>query len=201
MDDEIIAGALGTAYGGEEGSVAVSLPNSQKVAAHDGSTTTGVNMNVRTLRAIKQKFDANDVDESITRYGAITSSQLQSLLAETETTSSDFNTIRALVQGEIDMFMGFKFIRTERLGRSSSNVTYNAVDGSVGAGGGTVTAANSRRCIFWAQDGVLLAVGMDIKARIGEREDKSYATQVYASLSLGATRMEEEKVVECICSE
>jgi len=201
MDDEIISGALGTAYGGEEGSIAVALPNSQKVAAHDGSTLTGVNMNVRTLRKIKEKFDGNDVDESIRKYGAITSSQLQSLLAETETTSSDFNTVKALVQGDIDMFMGFKFIRTERLGRSSSNVTYDINDGSVGAGAGTVTAANSRRCIFWAQDGVLLAIGMDVKARIGEREDKSYATQVYASLSLGATRMEEEKVVECICSE
>jgi len=201
MDDEIIAGALGTAYGGEEGSVAVTLPNSQKVAAHDGSTTTGVNLNVRTLRAIKQKFDGNDVDESISRMAAITSSQLQSLLGETEVTSADFNTIRALVSGEVDSFMGFRFIRTERLGRSSSNVTYNVNDGSVGAGTGTITAANSRRCIFWAMDGVLLAVGMDIMTDIGPRRDKSMATQVYARLSLGATRMEEEKVVECLCSE
>jgi hypothetical protein len=42
---------------------------------------------------------------------------------------------------------------------------------------------------------------MDMKARVDERSDKSYATQVYASLSLGATRMEEEKVVECLLSE
>jgi len=201
MDDVIIAGALGSAFGGEEGTVEIPLPDSQKVAAHDGSTTTGVNLNVRTLRKTKEKFDGNDVDESIRKYGAITSSQLQSLLAETETTSSDFNTVKALVQGDIDMFMGFKFIRTERLGRAAANTTYNVNDGSVGAGTGTVTAANSRRCIFWAEDGVLLAIGKDMKARIGEREDKSYATQVYACLSIGATRMEEEKVVEVICSE
>ena len=201
MDDVIIAGALGTAFGGEEGDTSVVLPNSQKVACFDGSTTTGVNLNVQTLRAVKQKFDGNDVDESIARHFAITSLQLQSLLGETEVTSSDFAVIKALVNGEVDTFMGFKFIRTERLGRSDSNVTYDATDGTVGSGGGTVTAANSRRCIAWAMDGVLLAIGMDVMSRIDERADKSYATQVYASLSIGATRMEEEKVVEVICSE
>lgn len=201
MDDEIIAGALGTAFGGEEGGTSIALPNSQKVAAHDGATTTGVNFNVRTWRKVKEKFDANDIDESISRYIAITSSQLQNLLAETEITSSDFNTVKALVQGEVNSFLGFQVLRSERLGRSDSNVTYTVTDGTVGSGTGTVTAANSRRCFAWAEDGVLLAIGMDVKARMSERDDKSYATQVYASLSLGATRMEEEKVVEVICSE
>jgi len=201
IDDELILKALGNAFGGEEGSTTVALPDSQKVAGHDGSTTGGVNLNVRTLRAVKQKFDSNDVDESIPRHLAYTSSQLQNLLSETETTSSDFNTIKALVMGELDTFMGFKFVRTERLARSASNVTYNVVDGSVGAGTGTITAANSRRCIAWAQDGILLAVGMDIRARIQERPDKNFATQVFASLSVGATRMEEVKVVEVVVSE
>ena len=33
-------------------------------------------------------------------------------------------------------------------------------------------------------------------ARIDERSDKGYATQVYYCASFGSTRMEEEKVVE-----
>jgi hypothetical protein len=35
--------------------------------------------------------------------------------------------------------------------------------------------------------------------RISERDDKNYATQVYASMSIGATRMEEKRVgyIEC----
>ena len=201
MDDEIISGALGAAFGGEEGTVSVPLPDTQKVACHDGSTTTGVNFNIRTWRRIKEKFDANDIDESIRRNIAITSSQLQALLSETEITSSDFNTVKALVQGEVNSFLGFNVIRTERLGRSASNITYNVTNGVVGSGTGTVTAANSRRCIAWAEDGILMAIGMDVKARMSERDDKSYSTQVYASLSLGATRMEEVKVVEVICSE
>ena len=201
MDDELILGALADASGGEDGGTAVALPTSQKVAGHDGTTTTGVNLNVRTLRKIKELFDANDVDPSIPRYLAHTSSQLQSLLAEEETTSADYNTVKSLVSGELDSFMGFKFIMLERLGRSASNVTYTVTNGVVGAGTGTITAANSRRCIAWALDGIMLAVGMDLKTRIEERADKGYSTQVYASLSIGATRMEEEKVVEVIVSE
>lgn len=205
MDDEIIAGALNSAYGGEEGGTTVSLPNSQKLVAHDGTTTTGVNLNVRTLRKVKELFDSNDVDESIPRYIAITSSQLQALLGETEITSADYNTVRALVQGEVDSFMGFKFVRTERLGKMSNDVTYGVANGAYlsddASGPAVVSAANSRRCIAWARDGILLAIGMDMKSKVSERADKSYLTQVYACLSLGATRMEEEKVIELVCSE
>jgi len=201
MDDEIITAALGTAYAGEEGGTAVTMSNSEKLAAHDGSTTTGVNLNVRTLRAAKAYFDGNDVDEAIKRNFAYTSSQLQSLLGETEVTSSDYASIKALVMGEVNTFMGFNFTRTERLPRSASNVTYNKTSGVVGSGTGTITAANSRRCIAWAQDGMLLSVGADIVGRISERDDKSYAKQVYARMSIGAVRMEEAKVLEVICSE
>ena len=39
------------------------------------------------------------------------------------------------------------------------------------------------------------------EARIDERADKSYATQVYYCMSIGATRMEEAKVVEVQATE
>lgn len=200
-DDVIISAALGNAYSGAEGNTAVALPTTQKVAAHDGSTTTGVNLNVRTLRKVKEKFDANDVDESIPRHFAIGSSQLQSLLGETEVTSSDYASIKALVMGEVDSFMGFKFVRLERLPVSASNVTYTVTNGVVGAGTGTITAANSRRCFAWAQDGLILSTGKEVMAKITEIPERHYANQVYAKMGIGATRMEEVKVVEVICSE
>lgn len=201
MDDEIITAALGNALTGEDGDTTSALPTAQKVAAHDGSTTTGVNLNVRTLRKVKEKFDAADVDESIPRHFAITSSQLQSLLAETEVTSSDYAAVKALVMGEVNTFLGFSFVRTERLLRSSSNVTYTVTDGTTAAGTGTITAANSRRCIAWAQDGLLLSIGDDIKARMSERDDKNYSMQVFMKMDIGSTRLEDAKVVEVICSE
>jgi hypothetical protein len=200
-DDEIIDAASGSAYGGEEGSTAVTLPNSQKIVAFDGTTTAGVNLNVATLRLTKKILDENDVDESIPRYLACTASQIQSLLSETEVTSSDYNSVRALVMGEINTFMGFQFIRTEQLDRPSANITFSEVNGSVGAGCGTLVATTSRSCIAWAMDGLLLATAKNVKGRISERGDKSYSTQVYACMSIGATRMEEEKVVEINCAE
>jgi hypothetical protein len=197
MDDVIISAADGTAYSGPDGSTSVAHPNSQKIASV--ASGAGVNLRVEALRHAKEIFDSNDVDESIPRYIAVTSSQIRSLLAQTEVTSSDFNSVKALVEGKIDTFMGFKFVRTERLLTVPSTLAFNVSTGVVGSGGGN--ASGYRRVLAWAGDGLLLANGMDMTAKISERADKSYATQVYACMSIGATRLEEEKVVSILCNE
>ena len=89
-------------------------------------------------------------------------------------TSSDFNTVKALAQGDLNTFLGFNFIVSNRL----------------------AVASQIRDCIAFVSDGIGLAVGKDSTARIDERADKGYATQVYYSAAFGATRMEEEKVVK-----
>jgi len=61
--------------------------------------------------------------------------------------------------------------------------------------------SGDRQVIAFAGDGIKLAIGKEPAARIDERADKSYATQVYYCQSIGATRMEESKVVEIACSE
>lgn len=199
-DDLMIEKALGDAFGGEEGTETVVHPDSQKLVSVDSGA--GANLNVQALRRAKEKFDANDVDESITRYMAISSSQLQSLLSQTEVTSHDFNSVKALVQGEVDTFLGFKFIRSERLAFDESGEDFDTSTGEFNPGGGGGTLDSTyRRCIAWAQDGLLLATAMEMKARISERDDKSYSTQVFASMGIGSTRMEEEKVVEILATE
>ena len=114
-----------------------------------------------------------------TTGGQIQQSEISDLLNITEVTSSDFNTVKALANGEINSFLGFNFIVSNRLSKSST----------------------TRSCIAYAQDGIALGVGKDVNARIDERSDKSYATQVYYCMSIGATRMEEAKVVEVQCTE
>ena len=198
MDDEIILAALGNAYSGKSGSSAVAMPNSQKLIAHDGSSTSGIGLNVRTLRAVRKKFKANEAGDSDI-YFAFNSDQEDSLLGETEVTSSDYAAVKALVQGDVDTFMGFKFIRTERLSVTSASTTANKDDGSVGAGTVTV-AAGSDRCFAWQKEGLLLAIGQDMKSSIDVLPTKHFSTQVYCSMGIGATRLEEEKVVEVICN-
>jgi len=68
----------------------------------------GTGLTVAKLRAAASFLSDRGVDES-ERHIAFTAADRDSLLGETEVTSSDFNVVKALVQGDIDSFMGFKF--------------------------------------------------------------------------------------------
>lgn len=173
MDDALIEAALGTAQTGTDGSTSTVLPAGQKIAA----SATGLTL-VKLLAA-KELLDGADVDPDVPRHILVTSAQVTDLLNTTEIKSSDFNTVKALAQGQIDTFMGFKFTRTERL-------TDDGTD---------------RQVIAYAEDGLLLGVGLNPTAKIAERPDKNHATQVFYNMAIGATRMEEVKVVEIACVE
>ena len=49
------------------------------------------------------------------------------------------------------------------------------------------------------KSGVQLGIGADIKASIAPRADKSFSTYIYYAMTLGATRLEEKKIVEIAC--
>jgi len=169
MDDAIITAATGSADTGVAGGTAVALPASQ-IIAEAGST----GMTIAKLREAKEIIDLADVDPSLPRHIIVSPKQITDLLGTTEVTSSDFNTVKALAQGDINTFLGFNFIVSNRL----------------------AVASSIRDCIAFVSDGIALAVGKDSTARIDERADKGYATQVYYSAAFGATRMEEDKVVK-----
>ena len=177
IDEEIIRAADAVAYTGKTGTTATAYDTSMDVAVDVGSTgDTG--LNVEKLIEAKHKLDSNNVDPMLKRYIVANSRQLTNLLKETEIKSRDYNAVQALVRGEIDQFLGFKFIRTELIGTDS-----NADD----------------KVLFFTEDALLLGKGADIKVRISERDDKSYAKQVYLSMDIGATRMEEAKLGRVLC--
>ncbi len=193
-DDVIIAASVGSAYSGEAGATTVAHPDAQKFAATTGAAFS--NLNVYTLRKVKAMMDADEVIGK--RYFVCTSSQIDAMLGETQVTSADYNSVKALVQGEVNSFMGFEFIRTERVGLTTST-TATVATGVVGAGV-SLTGTN-RACFAFAEQGLLLSKGEDFVTKMSERDDKGYAMQVYARMSIGGTRMEEEQVVEVICKE
>ena len=174
MDDVIITAALGSANTGKEGATSTALPAGQKIAHGSAGLT------IAKLLSAKEILDANSVDPSITRHIVVSPKQISDLLNNTTVTSSDFNTVKALAQGELNTFVGFNFIVSNRLNTDTNS---------------------DRQVIAFASDGIKLAVGKEPSARIDERADKSYATQVYYCQSVGATRMEEDKVVEIACNE
>ena len=174
MDDVIITAALGTSQTGKDGSTSTTLPAGQKIAHGSAGLT------IAKLVSAKELLDAASVDPSIPQHIIVSPKQISDLLNNTTVTSSDFNTVKALAQGEINSFVGFNFIVSNRLNTDSNS---------------------DRQVIAFAQDGLKLAVGKEPAARIDERADKSYSTQVYYCQTIGATRMEEEKVVEIACNE
>ena len=178
IDDVIIAAIGGQAQTGVSGGTNQALPTASKFSTANQSD----GLTLAKLLSAKHFLDAGDVDPSIKRYIVCGAKQIQDLLNTTEIKSSDFNTIKALAQGDINSFLGFEFIMSNRLNMDATNT-------------------DDRLCFAFTQDAVKLAIGADVKAKISERDDKSYATQVYYSMALGAVRMEEEKVFQIPCNE
>jgi len=166
-DDQIITAFNAVAQTDKTGSTSTALPASQ-VILHGGTALT-----IDKIRTAKQILDAADVPEG-QRFFVHSPIQLTNLLETTEVTSSDFNTIRALVMGQLDTYLGFKFIMHT----------------------GLPLSGNIRSAFAWHRSAMLLAVAKEMTTRITERDDKSYATQVYLSMGVGSTRMQELGVVE-----
>lgn len=180
IDDVIIAALGGTAYTGQTGSTAVVLPSTQKIA-YNYVADSG--MSLAKLIAAKGKFGINDVDTEDPAnklYMVVSQKQIDDLLDIEELTSADYAAVKALVGGEINTFMGFEFIRTQRLILDSNDYRY---------------------CYAFAKSGLKLGLWKDIMSRITERADKKFNWYAYMRMALGATRMEEKKVVEIACNE
>ena len=144
MDDVILAQLLGTAYSGKTGSTSVSFSsdNGQSVAVdyvEGGAVAANSNLTIAKLRRARYLLLANDaIRDTEPVYLVGHPSQQDSLLRSTEVGSADFNSVKALVNGAVDTFMGFKFIWTTRTTKDSNNyrqvLAYPPSAGIVGIG-------------------------------------------------------------------
>ena len=178
IDDVIITAMNASASTGVAGGTSTDLPSTQKTATSDQSD----GLTIAKLLSAKKIMDDNDVDPSLKRYIVCGPQQISDLLGTTSVTSADFNTVRALSTGEVNSFLGFEFIMSTRLNFDATNT-------------------DDRLVFAYTEDAIKLGIGKDIKANISERADKSYSTQVYYCMSLGAVRMEEKAVVQIPCHE
>ena len=197
--DGIILNALeASAWEGEEGTTAVELPKTQKLASVKSSALS--TLNVGTLRDLKLMFDKKDIDPMLARYFICTPEEIYAMLGELEVTNYDYNNVKALAEGKVDTFMGFKFVTTNLINRGpqSGLVADDKFDLATGAysSSGSAPAATAKRCFAVAGDAVILGYGEDIKTRMSERDDKNYNAQVYVEMTLGGMRLEDEKVIQ-----
>jgi len=181
QDDELIQSFFGDRKTGEDGATVTTFPASQQVAVNFGAAGS-VGLTVAKLREARRLLMAAEVDfEADPLTLGVTAKQHDNLLAEMQVISTDFNEKPVLVEGMVTRFLGFNFKQTERL---------------------QTNASAFRRCPAYAKSGVCLGMWNDITTDISQRKDLAgLPWQVYVFGTFGATRKEEKKVVEIICSE
>ena len=136
---------------------------------------TGTNLNLAKLLAAKKALDTNNVP-SEGRCMVIHANGLSSLLDEQELTSSDFASVKALVQGEIDTFLGFKFVT---LGDRDE---------------GGLPLPSTRTSYAFHRDAVGLGVSMAQKTEINYVPEKT-SFLVSSMFSAGAVAIDDEGIV------
>ena len=125
------------------------------------------NMNIEKLRG---------------RHLLIHSSQLDALLGETEVSSADFATVKALVRGEVDSFMGFQI---HTMGDRDE---------------GGIPKPSTRTCFAWHQDSMGYAESMSQKSEVNYIPEKT-SFLVSSMFSAGAVAIDDEGIVKISCTE
>lgn len=181
IDDEIVRAFFADARTGKQGGTTTSFPGGQQVSLDTGGA--GSKLNVAKLRAAKKLLMANEVDVASDQIVCVVNAvQHDALLGEMQITSADYNggDRPVLQEGLITRFLGIDFVHCERLGLSGANL----------------------RVPIYAKSGLHLGVWSDIRTDIGPRRDlEGNPMEITGSLTVGATRTEEKKVVEVLCAE
>lgn len=161
IDDVILAAAVGTAYSGETGSTSVTNGNIVLL--------TAASITLARIIAVKKALDDKDIEQE-DRFFVTNTTVLNNLLDVTEATSADYASVKALIRGEIDTWMGFKWIMSTRIPSGNVGVAYQKY-------------------------GLCMAMADAPMVRTDERSDLSYSWQVYYELNMGAVRLEEDRCV------
>jgi hypothetical protein len=118
-----------------------------------GGATTGMNM--AKIRKAKRLLDDRAVPNT-DRTFVHSAAGLEQLLGITEVTSSDYNSIKALVQGEINTWVGFMWVMIETR-----------------AEGGLALAATLRSNFAFHKDAVGLGIGIDFRTEVNYVPEKT----------------------------
>lgn len=186
IDDIIAAAIFGSAKTGHTGATAVAFPAGQIVANTVGASTGAVGLNVaklrearRILRKAEVEFDTEEV------YVALPADKENDLLAEAQVINLDFTDRPVLTDGRLSGFLGMRFIHSERF---------------PGGAKGAAVDAGEIQIPVWVKSGMGLGVWNDINASVDKRPDKRNAWQVYLKMTVGATRLEEKRVVQILAA-
>jgi hypothetical protein len=176
---------LGNAIGRRQDQLILSALSTSSTSLLVGNDVGGTdtNMNVAKLRQAKGLMDKNNVPPT-DRHIIVHSNGLQALLGETAVTSSDFNTVKALVSGELNTFLGFTF----------------HVIGDRSEGGLAIDGSLDRTCFAFHKDAIGYAEGIAPKTEINYVPEKT-SFLVSSMFSAGATTIDAEGIVSITARE
>lgn len=174
-DKIVIEAALGTAWTGKEGTTSVALPASQKIAAGGAGFTLA-----KLQEAVQKIKSANALMPGDSLHCFYTAKQEMELINTTEVKSSDFNNVKPMTEGGLRYFYG---------------VWFHLLEDDAAMGSILPFANGTRSCVLFARSGMLLADWLAPYGRVEWIAEKA-SWQVSAGMSIGATRMQETKVVQ-----
>lgn len=171
VDRAVITALLGTATSGEDRTGSVTLASWLSGTHVIAAGGTGFTL-AKWLQA-KRLMDESEVPDG-QRYLGITAQGLEDLLDDPEVTSSDFNSVKALVSGQLNTYLGFEIIREQLWPKVST----------------------TRSVAAWHKDAIGLAFARDMHNRVATRVDMHDAVEAYGAADFGAVRIEEAGVVK-----
>jgi len=151
------------------------------VANSIGGSNT--NLNMAKLRDAKRLLDKSNVPPD-GRHIVIHANNLANLLSETSVTSSDFNSVKALVQGELNTFLGFTF----------------HVIGDRSEGGLPIDGSSDRKVFAFHQQAIGYGEGIAMRTEINYIPEKT-SWLVNEVFSANAVAIDAEGIVQITCRE
>jgi len=165
-----------------DGLDAASSPSTVAKTVVTSGSATASNLNVGKLIAAKKALDANNVPFD-DRHIIVHANNLSGLLGDERAISGDFATVKALVSGEINTFLGFMF---HVIGDRDE--------------GGLPLSTNDRTCFAFHRSSMGMAVNMNQKTEINYVPEKT-SFLVNSMFSAGAVAIDDEGIVKITCDE
>lgn len=165
------------------GTEAFDTTNFRVDAAVGAAADTGLNVD-KILQAKRLMEEANVDLEQDQAFLAITPRQHEDLLRQTQVINTDYFThmggMPVLNNGRVESFAGVNIVISNLV---EDNASY-------------------RLCPMWVKSGMHLGIWKDVTARVDDRPDiEGVPYQLYTTLTMGATRLEQGRVIQIECTE
>lgn len=182
MDRVILEAAFADALTGKSGATVVSFPAGQQIAVDYVETGSAANSSLtpaKVRRAREIIVDATDDDEE-ELFIACSQRELTQMMRSLEVGSADYNEVKPLVDGVVNKWCGFNFIRLPS--------ARFQLDGN-----------SHRRIVAWSKTGLLFTRPGGLETNCEKDPTKGYNYRLHSKATFGAVRMEEARVVEIKC--